>query len=116
MLYGGKKMSTSKAVGATASEILEVLRAELARFLIVRPLPRRQVEFDPGGETIPNLYDEYDRAAAAFYHDAENPDLARTFYFARVDVLPSALLPAAVREDRVSDADAVHRPRARGRA
>ena len=67
VLYGGKKMSTSKAVGATASEILEVLRAELARFLIVRPLPRRQVEFDPAGETIPNLYDEYDRAAAAFY-------------------------------------------------
>ncbi|HLN12172.1 MAG TPA: lysine--tRNA ligase [bacterium] len=88
VLYGGKKMSTSKAVGATASEILEVLRAELARFLIVRPLPRRQVEFDPAGETIPNLYDEYDRAAAAFYRDAENPDLARTFYFARVDVLP----------------------------
>ena len=88
LLYGGKKMSTSKAVGTTASEILEVLRPELARFLIVRPLPRRQVEFDPGGDTIPNLYDEYDRAAAAFFHDVENPDLARTFYFARVGAAP----------------------------
>ncbi|HLJ58351.1 MAG TPA: lysine--tRNA ligase [bacterium] len=88
LLYGGKKMSTSKAVGTTASEILQVLRAELARFLIVRPLPRRQVEFDPGGDTIPNLYDEYDRAAAAFFKETDNPDLARTFYFARVDAPP----------------------------
>lgn len=84
LLFGGKKMSTSKAVGATAAEILEVLRPDLARFLIVRPLPRRQLEFDPRGETIPTLYDEYDRAAAAYFHEAENPDLARTFYYARI--------------------------------
>lgn len=85
LLYGGKKMSTSQAVGATAEEIVRVLRPELARFLIVRPLPRRQVEFDPEGDTIPNLYDEYDRAAAAYFGETDNPDLARTFYFSRVD-------------------------------
>ena len=107
LLYGGKKMSTSKAVGTTAAEILDVLRAELARFLIVRPHPRKQVEFDPHGDTIPNLYDEYDRAAAAYFGDVPsrapsgapsgagqagqagrtpaNEDLARTFYFSRVD-------------------------------
>jgi lysyl-tRNA synthetase, class I len=89
LLYGGKKMSTSRAVGATAAEILDVLRPELARFLIVRPHPRKQVDFDPYGDTIPNLYDEYDRAAAAYF--GEGPpgpaieDLARTFYFSRVD-------------------------------
>jgi lysyl-tRNA synthetase class 1 len=85
LLYGGRKMSTSQAVGATAEEVVRVLRPELARFLIVRPLPRRQVEFDPGGDTIPNLYDEYDRAAAAYFGETDNPDLARTFYFSRVD-------------------------------
>ncbi len=84
LLFGGKKMSTSKAVGATAVEILKVLRPDLARFLIVRPLPRRQVEFDPGGETIPTLYDEYDRAAAAYFRETENPDLSRTFYYGRI--------------------------------
>jgi len=84
LLFGGKKMSTSKAVGVTAAEILEVLRPELARFLIVRPVPRRQLEFDPGGETIPALYDEYDRAAAAYFHEVENPDLARTFHYSRI--------------------------------
>lgn len=85
LLYGGKKMSTSKAVGATAAEILEVLRPELARFLIVRPHPRKQVEFDPHGDTIPNLYDEYDRAAAAYFGESANEDLARTFYFSSVE-------------------------------
>jgi lysyl-tRNA synthetase class 1 len=85
LLYGGKKMSTSKAVGATAAEILDVLRAELARFLIVRPHPRKQVEFDPHGDTIPNLYDEYDRGAAAYFGETANADLARTFYFSRVN-------------------------------
>jgi lysyl-tRNA synthetase, class I len=84
LLYGGKKMGSSAAVGATAAEILDVLRPELARFLIVRPLPRRQLEFDPRGETIPTLYDEYDRAAAAYFREAENPDLARTFYYSRI--------------------------------
>jgi len=98
LLYGGKKMSTSKAVGATAKEILEVLRAELARFLIVRPLPRRQVEFDPGGDTIPNLYDEYDRGAAAYFRETQNADLARTFYFARVaDEVPRCYRPRFVK-------------------
>ena len=89
LLFGGKKMSTSKAVGATAAEILEVLRPELARFLIVRPLPRRQLDFDPRGETIPTLYDEYDRAAAAYFHEVENPDLARTFHYARIGGEPA---------------------------
>ncbi len=84
LLFGGKKMSTSKAVGVGAAEMLEVLSPDLARFLIVRPLPRRQLEFDPRGETIPTLYDEYDRAAAAYFREVDNPDLARTFYFARI--------------------------------
>jgi lysyl-tRNA synthetase class 1 len=84
LLFGGKKMSTSKGVGATAAEILEVLRPELARFLIVRPLPRRQLEFDPRGETIPALYDEYDRAVSAYFHETDIPDLARTLYYARI--------------------------------
>lgn len=88
LLFGGRKMSTSKAVGATAAEILEVLRPELARFLIIRPHPRKQVEFDPGGDTIPRLYDEFDRAAAAYFGDAPNPDLARTFALSFVNGEP----------------------------
>lgn len=91
-LVGGRKMSTSKGVGVAAAELVEILRPELARFLMVRPHYRQQINFDPAGETIPNLYDEYDRAAAAYFGDteAESPaeaellrDFSRTFYYSR---------------------------------
>lgn len=93
-LVGGRKMSTSKGVGVTAAELAAILRPELARFLMVRPHYRQQINFDPTGETIPNLYDEYDRAAAAYFGELEGKtpaetelirDHSRTFYFSRTD-------------------------------
>ena len=62
---GGKKMSTSKGTGAAAHEIADILPSELLRFLFLRQKPRRAIEFDPEGETIPGLFDEFDRLAAA---------------------------------------------------
>jgi lysyl-tRNA synthetase class 1 len=91
-LIGGRRISSSKGLGMQAGELLEILRPELARFLIVRPHYRQQINFDPAGETIPNLYDEYDRAAAAYFGEveAQSPaqaelirDHSRTFYYSR---------------------------------
>jgi lysyl-tRNA synthetase class 1 len=62
---GGRKMSTSKGTGATAHGIAELLPPELLRFLFLRHKPRRAIEFDPEGDTIPGLFDEYDRIADA---------------------------------------------------
>ncbi|HET7678140.1 MAG TPA: lysine--tRNA ligase [Candidatus Limnocylindrales bacterium] len=62
---GGRKMSTSKGYGAAAHEMAELLPPELLRFLFLRQKPRRHLEFDPGGDTIPGLFDEFDRIAAA---------------------------------------------------
>ncbi len=62
---GGKKMSTSKGQGAAAHTIAEVLPPEQLRFLFLRPRPSQVIEFDPEGETIPRLFDEFDRIAAA---------------------------------------------------
>lgn len=62
---GGKKMSTSKGQGAAAHEMAELLPAELLRFLFLRTKPRRALEFDPEGDTIPGLFDEFDRIAGA---------------------------------------------------
>ena len=96
-LVGGRKMSTSKGVGVPASELVSILRPELARFLMVRPHYRQQINFDPTGETIPNLYDEYDRAAAAYFGELEGRtqaetelirDHARTFYYSRTEGEP----------------------------
>ncbi len=68
---GGKKMSTSKGTGATAHAIAELLPPELLRFLFLRHKPRKAIEFDPEGDTIPGLFDESDRIAAAVAGQAD---------------------------------------------
>ncbi len=95
-LVGGKKMASSRG-GVAARELLEVLRPELVRFLVVRAYYRTAIDFDPQGETIPRLYDEYDRAAAAYFGElpARTPgeaqdvrDLSRTFQYAWIKPTP----------------------------
>jgi lysyl-tRNA synthetase class 1 len=63
---GGKKMSSSKGVGAAAHTIAEVVPPEQLRFLFLRPRPNQAIEFDPDGtDAVPRLFDEFDRFAAA---------------------------------------------------
>jgi lysyl-tRNA synthetase class 1 len=63
---GGRKMSTSKGVGAAAHTMAAVLPPEQIRFLFVRHRPNEAIEFDPvGTDAIPRLFDEFDRLAAA---------------------------------------------------
>jgi lysyl-tRNA synthetase, class I len=62
----GKKMSTSKGLGASATRIAEVIPPEQLRLLFLRPRPNTAIEFDPEGtDAIPRLFDESDRLAAA---------------------------------------------------
>ncbi len=63
---GGRKMSTSKGLGASATEIADVIPPEQLRTLFLRPKPKVAIEFDPDGtDAIPRLFDESDRLAAA---------------------------------------------------
>ena len=62
---GGRKMSTSRGEGAAAHHMAEVLPPTILRFLFLRHRPSRAIEFDPGGDTIPRLFDEFDRIADA---------------------------------------------------
>ena len=62
---GGKKMSTSKGLGASAVQIVDVIPPEQLRLLFLRPKPNTAIEFDPDGtDAIPRLFDESDRLAA----------------------------------------------------
>jgi lysyl-tRNA synthetase class 1 len=61
----GRKMSTSRGEGAAAHEIAEILPPTLTRFLFLRHRPNKAIEFDPSGDTIPRLFDEFDRIADA---------------------------------------------------
>ncbi len=66
LTVGGKKMSTSKGVGAAAHSFVDVVPPEQVRLLFLRPRPNTAIEFDPEGtDAIPRLFDEFDRLADA---------------------------------------------------
>ena len=86
---GGKKMSTSKGSGAAAHEIADILPPTLTRFLFLRHRPNRAIDFDPSGDTIPRLFDEFDRIADAVAGRPQRgelpPDPERIFALSLVD-------------------------------
>ncbi len=69
---GGKKMSSSKGIGSSAYEVSQILPPELLRFLLVRTPIKTHLDFDPVGDTIPNLFDDYDRCLNSYYLKLEN--------------------------------------------
>jgi lysyl-tRNA synthetase class 1 len=85
---GGKKMSTSKGLGAAATDLVKVYPPELVRFLMLRTHPKRHVEFDPAGPTLPKLMDEYDRCGDAFRNEPES-DQAKVWALSQVDEDPA---------------------------
>jgi len=98
---GGKKMSTSKGQGVAAHTIAEVLPPEQLRFLFLRPKPSQVIDFDPEGDTIPRLFDEFDRIAAATSGrevKGELPaDYERLFFYSLLDGKDAEVEAAAFR-------------------
>ena len=83
-LIGGKKMSSSKGMGVSVVDLLEVLPPQLVRFLIARTKLNQAINFDPEEkDTIPVLFDEYQKAANAYFNKT-NEDLARIFELSQV--------------------------------
>jgi lysyl-tRNA synthetase, class I len=85
---GGKKMSTSRGIGASAEEIVSIYPPELTRFLMLRTHPKRHIDFDPAGDTLPALLDEYDRCAEDYLRDPES-DLAKVWRLSQVSPEPA---------------------------
>lgn len=84
---GGKKMSASKGLGASAKEVADLLPPRLLKLLMIRKLPNQPIDFDPEGTTIPALFDEYDRLADHYFkrHKEPDSDFARTFALTQVN-------------------------------
>jgi lysyl-tRNA synthetase class 1 len=84
ILTGGKKMASSKGLGLTARELSGVLPWELGRFLFTKTDYKKAIEFDPDGTlAIPNLFDEYQKAADAHFNKGDG-DLARAFELSQI--------------------------------
>lgn len=100
---GGRKMASSKGIGASAKEISGILPPEVFRFLIVRTPIGTALDFNPYGETILNLFDDYDRCLTAYFDKLENKipegkpgevlhDFARIAHLSEVRSLPEQRL------------------------
>jgi len=84
---GGKKMSASKGLGASAKDIADLLPPKILKLLMIRKQTNQPIDFDPEGVTIPQLFDEYDRLAEYAFGRQEKaePDFARTFALTQID-------------------------------
>jgi lysyl-tRNA synthetase class 1 len=90
---GGRKMSTSRpeewaTLGASAHELVGIYPPEMVRFLMLRTDPKRHIDFDPSGMSLPRLMDEYDRCADQYALDPES-DLSRIWALSQVDDDPA---------------------------
>lgn len=77
-LVGDKKMSSSKGRGSSAREIADLVPPPLLRLALLGKDPQQAFNFDPAGDTIPVLYDTYDRLAQKYWSGADD-DQARLF-------------------------------------
>ncbi len=80
-LVGGKKMSSSKGAGSSSREIADLLPPQLFRFLLISKDPKRVIDFIPDGDTIPILYDLYDKYAERYFSGVKD-DHSRVFALA----------------------------------
>ena len=87
---GGRKMSTSKGIGAAAHDLVQVYPGELIRFLMLRTRPQTAIDFDPGGNSLPRLMDEYDRCADAYLADPQGA-LGRVWALSQLSADPAPL-------------------------
>jgi lysyl-tRNA synthetase class 1 len=86
--FKGKKMSASKGLGASAKEMADMLPPVLLKLLMTRKQPNQPIDFDPEGNTIPTLFDEYDRLSDHYFkrHPEPYEGYARTFQLTQIDL------------------------------
>ena len=99
LTVGGHKMKSSAGTGAAAHTMVEALPPELVRFLMLRYRPNATIEFDPAGDTIPRLFDEYDAFVSAAGEapaddpTPEAPEVAQRRRIAAMAQLPGRAVP-----------------------
>ncbi len=77
-LVGGKKMSSSKGQGSSAKDMCDLFPPEIYRLVLIGKDIREQIDIDPSGESVPDLYDWYDELAAGV-REGKADDYARLY-------------------------------------
>ena len=73
-LIGGKKMSSSKGEGSSAKEVVDLVPPQIFRLALFGKDINQQINFDPAGDTIPILFDTYDKLAEKYWSGIEDDD------------------------------------------
>jgi lysyl-tRNA synthetase class 1 len=95
-LIGGKKMSSSKGEGYSAQDIVELIPPHMFRLALFGKDINQQINFDPAGDTIPVLYDTYDKLAEKYGQGIEDDDSRLFEYVHTPEVrknIPKRFLP-----------------------
>ena len=72
ILLGGAKMSSSSGVGCTAVDLYELLPRYLFRFMMIQKDVMKTINFDPEGDTVPVLFDQYDEVCRGYFGSGED--------------------------------------------
>lgn len=79
-LVGGKKMSSSKGEGSSARDIVELVPPYIFRLALFGKDINQQINFDPAGDTIPVLFDTYDKLAEKYWNGTKDDDTRLFLY------------------------------------
>lgn len=83
-LVGGQKMASSKGRGSSARDIADLIPPKIFRLALLSKDIMQAFNFDPAGETIPVLYDLYDKLAEG-YTAGNQDDYSRLFTYIETD-------------------------------
>jgi lysyl-tRNA synthetase class 1 len=80
-------MESSNGLGSSAKDIVDLVPPKIFRLALFGKDINQQINFDPEGDTIPVLYDQYDKLAAG-YAANKTDDYARLFTYIHTPSVP----------------------------
>jgi lysyl-tRNA synthetase, class I len=72
ILLEGAKMSSSSGVGLAAVDLYQLLPRYLFRFMMIQKDVMRTINFDPEGDTVPVLFDQYDQVCRGYFEGGDD--------------------------------------------
>ena len=82
---GGAKMSSSKGIGLSASELVACLPPQLLRYLVLKVQVRRALDFDLDLSTLNGAFSEYERLWNAVYEGDANSNQRQLYAISQLN-------------------------------
>ena len=94
-LVKGAKMSSSKGVGASARAMADFLPAEVLRYLMIKSLPKRSVNFSTDLNPMLKIFNEYDSLIEAKQSKALNQEQTQLLHVVEAPGEPKNFTPVS---------------------